>query len=137
VSRKRVLITGGAGFVGSHLADGLLSAGHSVRLLDDLTPQVHDGSKDGNRNGARHGGRPEYLAREVELMAGDIRDRVRVSQAIKGVDVIFHFAAAVGVGQSMYEIHRYMDINTQGTPFGSMGCASSGSRDMNLPVAGL
>lgn len=100
---KQVLITGGAGFVGSHLADGLLSAGHSVRILDNLTPQVHGGRV------------PEYLSREVELMVGDVRDPAMVRKALAGVDAVYHFAAAVGVGQSMYEINRYMSINTQGT----------------------
>jgi dTDP-L-rhamnose 4-epimerase len=103
MTRKQVLITGGAGFVGSHLADGLLRAGHSVRILDNLTPQVHDS------------GRPAYLAPEVELVVGDIRERDRILRAMEDVDVIFHFAAAVGVGQSMYQISRYMEINTQGT----------------------
>ncbi len=100
---KRALITGGAGFVGSHLADGLLRKGYSVRCLDNLTDQVH------------HGSIPEYLSPEVELVQGDVRDREAVLDAIQDVDVIYHFAAAVGVGQSMYEIHRYMDINTLGT----------------------
>lgn len=101
---RQILITGGAGFVGSHLADGLLRAGHSVRILDNLTPQVHGG-----------GGVPDYLSRNVELMPGDIRDADAVRKALKGVDVVYHFAAAVGVGQSMYEISRYMSINAQGT----------------------
>ncbi len=100
---KQILITGGAGFVGSHLADGLLAAGHQVRILDDLTPQVH-----GN-------GRPDYLSQEVELIVGDVRDPNRMRDVLAGVDVIFHFAATVGVGQSMYEISRYMSVNTQGT----------------------
>lgn len=100
---KQVLITGGAGFVGSHLADGLLQAGHSVRVLDNLTQQVHGD------------GVPDYLSPDVELMIGDIRNPDTVRQALSGVDVIYHFAAAVGVGQSMYEISRYMSINTQGT----------------------
>ncbi len=100
---KQILITGGAGFVGSHLADGLLQAGHRVRILDDLTPQVH------------HDGPPDYLSPDVELVVGDIRDPNRVREALDGVDVVFHFAATVGVGQSMYEISRYMSINTQGT----------------------
>jgi len=100
---RQVLITGGAGFVGSHLADGLLRAGHRVRILDDLTPQVHqDGS-------------PDYLSPKVELVVGDVRDPNRLREVLSGVDVIFHFAATVGVGQSMYEISRYMSINTQGT----------------------
>ena len=100
---KQVLITGGAGFVGSHLADGLLRAGHKVRILDDLTPQVHQS------------GPPDYLAPEVELIVGDVRDPNLLREVLAGVDVIFHFAATVGVGQSMYEISRYMSVNTQGT----------------------
>lgn len=104
-SRKRqVLITGGAGFVGSHLADGLLRQGHAVRVLDDLTPQVHPGGR-----------RPEYLSREVDLVCGDVRDPNLLKTVLEGVDVIYHFAATVGVGQSMYEISRYMSVNTQGT----------------------
>ena len=100
---KQILITGGAGFVGSHLADGLLAAGHRVRVLDDLTPQVH-----------QHG-RPDYLSADVELIVGDVRDPNLLREVLTGVEVIFHFAATVGVGQSMYEISRYMSVNTQGT----------------------
>ena len=100
---KQILITGGAGFVGSHLADGLLAAGHRVRVLDDLTPQVHSS------------GPPDYLSPQVELIVGDVRDPNRLRDVLVGVDVIFHFAATVGVGQSMYEISRYMSVNTQGT----------------------
>jgi dTDP-L-rhamnose 4-epimerase len=100
---KRILITGGAGFVGSHLADGLLRAGHQVRVLDELTLQVHPA------------GRPDYLAKEVELIVGDVRDPNVLREALAGIDVVFHFAACVGVGQSMYEISRYMSVNTQGT----------------------
>ena len=100
---KQILITGGAGFVGSHLADGLLRAGHRVRVLDDLTPQVH------------RDGPPDYLSPEVELVVGDVRDPNRLRDVLSGADLIFHFAATVGVGQSMYEISRYMSVNTQGT----------------------
>ena len=100
---KHILITGGGGFVGSHLADSLLAHGHTVRILDNLTPQVHGKS------------RPQYLSPEAELMVGDIRDDRRVKEALADIDVIFHFAATVGVGQSMYEISRYMSVNTQGT----------------------
>lgn len=99
-----VLITGGAGFIGSHLADELLASGRRVRVLDNLTPQVHDG-----------GGRPAYLDPEVELVAGDVRDREAVRRALDGADAVFHFAARVGVGQSMYEIADYADANTTGT----------------------
>jgi dTDP-L-rhamnose 4-epimerase len=99
----RVLITGGAGFIGSHLADRLLADGHEVRALDNLDPQVHPA-----------GERPEYLDADVELQTGDVRDREAVRRALEGVDAVVHFAAAVGVGQSMYEIERYTSINAIG-----------------------
>jgi dTDP-L-rhamnose 4-epimerase len=102
---KTILITGGSGFIGSHLADQLLARGHKVRALDNLTPQVHG---DGKR-------RPDYLADDVELVVGDVRDRDAVRQALKGVDLVYHFAAAVGVGQSMYEIETYTSVNNLGT----------------------
>jgi dTDP-L-rhamnose 4-epimerase len=98
----RVLVTGGAGFIGSHLVDRLLEAGHEVRILDSLVPQVHP-----------HG-RPGYLSTEAELIVGDVRDRDAVRRALTGVDRLVHLAAAVGVGQSMYEIERYMSTNTIG-----------------------
>src|SRR3954453_4795041 len=99
----RVLITGGAGFIGSHLADRLLADGHEVRALDNLDPQVH-----------LSGERPEYLDDAVELQAGDVRDHDAVRRALDGMDAVVHFAAAVGVGQSMYEIERYTSINAIG-----------------------
>ena len=99
----RVLITGGAGFIGSHLADRLLTEGHQVRALDNLDPQVHPG-----------GERPDYLDGDVELQVGDVRDHDAVRRALDGVDAVVHFAAAVGVGQSMYEIERYTSINAIG-----------------------
>ena len=105
VTSGHVLITGGAGFVGSHLADELLEHGYRVRVLDNLDPQVHGESIS----------RPSYLNPEVELMRGDVRDRATVNRALRGVDAVFHFAAAVGVGQSMYEIERYTDVNNRGT----------------------
>jgi dTDP-L-rhamnose 4-epimerase len=98
-----VLITGGAGFIGSHLADDLLRDGHAVRALDSLDPQVH-----------LAGGRPDYLDENIELVAADVRDRDAVRRALEGVDTVVHFAAAVGVGQSMYEIERYTSINAIG-----------------------
>ena len=101
----RVLITGGAGFIGSHLGDALLAAGHSVRALDSLDPQVHGADRR----------RPAYLDERVELVTADVRDREALAAALDGVDAIFHFAAAVGVGQSQYEIERYTDVNVRGT----------------------
>ncbi len=99
----RVLITGGAGFIGSHLADRLLADGHEVRALDNLDRQVHP-----------DGERPDYLDPAVELHVGDVRDRDAVRRALEGTDAVVHFAAAVGVGQSMYEIERYTSINAIG-----------------------
>jgi dTDP-L-rhamnose 4-epimerase len=99
----RVLVTGGAGFIGSHLADRLLADGHEVRALDNLDPQVHPTGK-----------RPDYLDPEVELYVGDVRDHDAVSGALDGVDTVVHFAAAVGVGQSMYEIEHYTSVNALG-----------------------
>jgi dTDP-L-rhamnose 4-epimerase len=101
----RILITGGAGFIGSHLARRLVRAGCSVRVLDSMVPQVHG-----------HGEvRPPYLDEQVELMIGDIRDVVLVRRALENVDRVVHLAARVGVGQSMYEIAEYMSVNTVGT----------------------
>jgi dTDP-L-rhamnose 4-epimerase len=99
----KVLVTGGAGFIGSHLADRLLADGHEVRALDNLDPQVH-----------QQGERPDYLDGDVELHTGDVRDHEAVRRALDGVDAVVHFAAAVGVGQSMYEIERYTSINAIG-----------------------
>jgi dTDP-L-rhamnose 4-epimerase len=99
----KVLITGGAGFIGSHLADRLLAERHEVRALDNLDPQVHAA-----------GERPAYLAPDVELHNGDVRNHDAVRRALDGVDALVHFAAAVGVGQSMYEIERYTSINAIG-----------------------
>jgi len=100
-----ILITGGAGFIGSHLADLLLREGHRVRALDNLSPQVH----------GPEGRRPAYLAPEVELMLGDVRDPRAVQRALTGVDRVVHLAARVGVAQSMYEIVRYNEVNNVGT----------------------
>src|ERR671939_814962 len=105
MASKRILITGGAGFIGSHLADELLSQGHEVRALDCLSAQVH--GEDCQR--------PEYLGSEVDLHVGDVRDRDAVRRALKGIDAVFHFAAAVGVGQSMYQIEHYTSVNNLGT----------------------
>jgi dTDP-L-rhamnose 4-epimerase len=101
---ERILITGGAGFIGSHLARRLLQEGHEVRALDRLDPQVHPERE-----------RPAYLDEEVELIKGDVRDPAAVAEAVDGVDAVVHLAARVGVGQSMYEIADYCSVNTVGT----------------------
>jgi dTDP-L-rhamnose 4-epimerase len=101
---ERVLITGGAGFIGSHLARYLLREGHEVRALDRLDPQVHPQRE-----------RPSYLDDEVELIRGDVRDPAAVAEAVSDVDAVVHLAARVGVGQSMYEIADYCSVNTVGT----------------------
>jgi len=101
----QILITGGAGFIGSHLADELLRHGHRVRALDNLSEQVH----------GPDAARPAYLNRDVELIRGDTRDPAAVRLALQDVDAVYHFAAAVGVGQSMYEVAEYTSINNLGT----------------------
>jgi len=103
--KGRVLITGGAGFIGSHLADELLEHGYRVRALDDLSEQVHGPAAE----------RPGYLHPDVELVRGDVRDPRVVRAALEGVDAVYHFAAVVGVGQSMYELERYTSVNNVGT----------------------
>jgi len=101
----RILITGGGGFIGSHLANTLIEAGQRVRVLDVLHEQVHGADA----------AFPDYLYEDVERRVGDVRDRDAVRKALAGVTHVYHFAAAVGVGQSMYEIERYTDINNRGT----------------------
>jgi dTDP-L-rhamnose 4-epimerase len=102
---RNVLVTGGAGFVGSHLIDALLARGDRVRVFDNLDPQVHGPG----------GQKPPWLAAEAELVIGDMRDPDAVARCLRGSEVVFHLAAAVGVGQSMYQITDYTATNTLGT----------------------
>ncbi|HIE51651.1 MAG TPA: NAD-dependent epimerase/dehydratase family protein [Armatimonadetes bacterium] len=104
-----ILVTGGWGFIGSHLAEALVEQGHFVRVLDNLEPQVHGTEPTGP------GDYRQTLQEKVELLQGDIRDPEMVRRALRGVEAVYHLAAAVGVGQSMYEIRRYMEVNTLGT----------------------
>lgn len=101
---ERVLITGGAGFIGSHVADCLLEAGYEVRAFDNLCRQVHPIQR-----------APEYLDDKVELVVGDLRDASAVGRALNGVDAVIHLGTAVGVGQSMYQLTHYTDVNDVGT----------------------
>ncbi|MFQ5514523.1 MAG: NAD-dependent epimerase/dehydratase family protein [Myxococcota bacterium] len=121
----KVLVTGGAGFIGSHLVDALLAEGHEVRVLDALDPQVHG-------RGERW---PEYLATDAERILGDVRDPDAVRRVLDGVEVVFHQAAAVGVGQSMYEIERYVSVNSLGAAVLLEAIAARGGRVERMIVA--
>ncbi len=101
----RILVTGGAGFIGSYLVDELAKRGHNVKIYDNLQPQVH--GKDRKP--------PNYLNKDAEFINADILDREAFYKALKGVDILFHQAALVGVGQSMYEIEKYTKTNALGT----------------------
>jgi dTDP-L-rhamnose 4-epimerase len=101
---QKILVTGGAGFIGSFLADALVERGHNVRIYDALVPQVHGPEQ----------AVPKYVNPNAEFIKGDVRDRDALAEALEGVDVVFHLAAAVGVGQSMYEIQHYTEVNTLG-----------------------
>ncbi len=99
-----ILVTGGAGFIGSHLVDALVAEGHRVRVLDSLDPQVHGKDADW----------PAHKNPGAEYRRGDVRDRAAVADALNGIEVVYHQAAAVGVGQSMYEIESYVAANSLG-----------------------
>ncbi len=99
-----VLITGGAGFIGTHLARKLLREGYNVAILDNFNPQVHGGQCS----------LPDDLEGRVQLFVGDVRDRDAFGQALDGQDVVVHLAAETGTGQSMYEIERYESVNIKG-----------------------
>lgn len=98
-----ILVTGGAGFIGSHLCDDLLARGYAVRVLDNLSQQVHGGRM------------PDYLSGEVEMITAEVGDHDAMRRALTGVDGVVHLAAMVGVGQSMYQIDDYVRVNDLGT----------------------
>lgn len=105
---KKVLITGGAGFIGSRLAIKLLSKGHNVRVLDSLTEQVH---------GSNPYQSPLFkkIDGKVDFIRGDVRDRDVLFRALENIDTVVHYAAETGTGQSMYSICHYTDVNIAGT----------------------
>jgi dTDP-L-rhamnose 4-epimerase len=98
-----VLVTGGAGFIGSHLVDALLEGGGRVRVLDNLDPLAHPN------------GRPSHLAADAELIVGDLRDGATVERALVGVDGVYHLGGVVGNGESMINARRAVDHNAGGT----------------------
>jgi len=104
MSPKHVLVTGGMGFIGSFIVDELLRRGHRVRIFDNLDPQVHPEGK-----------LPEYANPGAEFIRGDVHDLEAFRKALDGIEVVFHKAAVVGMGQSQYEIKRYVDVNVSGT----------------------
>lgn len=103
--KGKILITGGAGFIGSHTVDALIREGYHVRVLDNLDPQVHGPTPRV----------PPYLHPAAEVVLGDIRDRDTLERVLQNVQVVYHLAALTGVTQSMYDIQRYLDVNVTGT----------------------
>lgn len=104
-----VLVLGGAGFIGSHIVDALIARGHQVRVYDALVPQVHGDAPFGPD------GRPQHLHPAAEFVRGDMTGAAGLRAALAGIEVVYHEAAEVGVGQSMYEIVRYVQANSLGT----------------------
>ena len=100
---KKILVTGGAGFIGSFLVDQLIDKGYDVVILDSLEEQVHQGKK------------PLYLNKKANFIKGDVRNYSTFKQALVNIDAVFHLASAVGVGQSNYQIKKYMDSNAGGS----------------------
>ena len=102
---EKVLVTGGAGFIGSHTVDLLVKHGYCVTILDNLEPQVHGGKVKTS----------EHINNNAIFIHGDIRDYELLKKLLQEVDAVIHLAAIVGVGQSMYQMERYVDVNTKGT----------------------
>lgn len=101
--KQNILVTGGAGFIGSFLVDALIKKGHYVRIIDNIEPQVHNGKI------------PSYLNKDAEFIKADIRDSKILKEAMRNINIIFHEAAMVSIGQSIYQIKKYVDVNSLGT----------------------
>jgi dTDP-L-rhamnose 4-epimerase len=124
-ARRRIVVTGGAGFIGSHVVDRLVAGGDEVVVLDNLDPQVH---------GAR-AARPAYLHPSAELIVGDVRDQRLVDELVPRADAVIHLAAVVGLAQSMYEMERFVDVNCRGTAIVLEAATRKGSKVETLLVA--
>ena len=109
MSIKNVLITGGAGFIGSNLALKLISKGYAVTVLDNLSPQIHGDNPEETS--------PLYLSikDKVKFIHGTVTNKEDWEEALKDQDAIVHYAAETGTGQSMYEVEKYVDVNINGT----------------------
>ena len=105
---KKILITGGAGFIGSRLALNLVSRGHTVRVLDNLSPQIHGQEPETS---------PLYrsIIGKADFIRGSVTSRADLQKALQGMDTVVHLAAETGTGQSMYAIQNYSDVNIGGT----------------------
>jgi dTDP-L-rhamnose 4-epimerase len=126
----RILVTGGAGFIGSHLVDELLDRRHEVTVLDNLDPQVHGTDAREPRHLSGH-----LRAGAVHFLRGDVADRETVGRALEGVEAVVHLAAAVGVGQSMYRPYYYVHTNATGTAALLDGLVRAKARVGKLVVA--
>ena len=109
MSIKNVLITGGAGFIGSNLALKLISKGYAVTVLDNLSPQIHGDNPEETS--------PLYLSikDKVKFIHGTVTNKEDWEEALIDQDAIVHYAAETGTGQSMYEVEKYVDVNINGT----------------------
>lgn len=100
----KLLVTGGCGFIGSHLVDRLIELGHETVVFDNLDEQVHPNSQ-----------KPLYVNPKAHFVSGDVRDYDALSKVVREAEVVFHQAGAVGVGQSQYQVKKYSDVNVGGT----------------------
>lgn len=105
---KRILITGGAGFIGSSLGLKLLSNGYDVTVLDNLSPQIHGENPDKSYT-------YNLIKDQLNFINGDVTNPKDWDKALLGVDVVVHLAAETGTGQSMYQVDKYVNVNINGT----------------------
>ena len=115
----RVLLTGGAGFIGRHVLRELLSRGHEVRVLDSLRSDVHGES-------------PVHQVEGIDVIVADVRDPAAVDQAVQGMDAVVHLAAKVGLGVDVGDLPDYASSNDAGTAVLLAGMARAGVKRLTL-----